>query len=139
MLEAHGDPEGLADAWLLISKLRFWSGRDSVQTDQAIDRAARLARRSANHRAERESTLMLMYQLVVRPTVADEAVSKGESLLQTAAGDSWAEAAILGPLSVLYSYISFSPMPGWPLRGAGPYSPGLERESTGPGVRSRAA
>jgi predicted ATPase/DNA-binding SARP family transcriptional activator len=104
-LEADGDLEGLADAWLMVSKLRFWSGRDPAGTDQALEQAAHFARRGANHRAERESTLLLMYNLVVRPIPADEALSRGESLLRTAAGDSWAEAAVLGPLSVLYSYV----------------------------------
>ncbi len=91
VLEAGGDLEGLADAWLMVSKLRFWSGRDPVRTDRALERAAHFARQSANHRAERESTLVLMYNLVVRPIPADEAVSRAESLLQTASGDSWVE------------------------------------------------
>ena len=76
MLEADGDLEGLADAWLMVSKLRFWTGRDPVRTDQALERATDFARQSANHRAERESTLMTMYNLVVRPIPADEAVSR---------------------------------------------------------------
>jgi predicted ATPase len=105
VLEADGDLEGLADAWLMISKPRFWTGRDPVRTDQALERATHFARQSASHRAERETTLMLMYNLVVRPIPADEAVSRAESLLQAASGDSWAEAAILGPLSLLYSYV----------------------------------
>ena len=105
VLEADGNLEGLADAWLIISKLHFWSGSDPVRTDQALERAARFARQSANHRAERESTIVLMHNLVVRPIPADEAVRRAESLLQAASGDSWAEAAILGPLSLLYSYV----------------------------------
>ena len=46
-----------------------------------------------------------MHQLVVGPVAADEAVSRAEALLQAASGDPWAQAAILGPLSVLYGYL----------------------------------
>jgi tetratricopeptide (TPR) repeat protein len=40
-LEAGDDLEGLADAWLLVSKLRFWSGEDPVRTGQALTRRGR--------------------------------------------------------------------------------------------------
>jgi predicted ATPase/DNA-binding SARP family transcriptional activator len=105
VLETAGDLEGLADAWLLASKLHFWIGRDPAIIDQALERAARFARQSANHHAERESTIIQMHQLVVGPVPADEAVSRAEALLQAASGDPWAQAAILGPLSVLYGYL----------------------------------
>ena len=104
VLEAGDDLEGLADAWLLVGKLRLWSGRDPVGTKQALERAADCARRSANHRAEQESAHALVYHLFDLPIPADEAVSRAESLLQAASGDSWAQAEILLPLSLLYSY-----------------------------------
>jgi tetratricopeptide (TPR) repeat protein len=103
LLEA-GDLEGMADAWLLVGKLRLWRGDDPVRTDQALERAADCARRSANRRAEQESANRLAYNLFVLPIPADEAVSRAESLLQAASGDSWAEALILHPLSWLYTY-----------------------------------
>ena len=104
VLEADDDLEGLADAWLLVGKLRLWSGDDRVRTKQAVERAADCARRSANYRAEQESAKLLVYNLFDLPIPVDEAVSRAESLLQAASGDSWAQAAILLALSLLYSY-----------------------------------
>ena len=104
-LEAGGDLDGMADAWLLVSKMRLWSGDDPVGTKQAVERAAACARRSANFRAEQESAKLLVYHLFDLPVPADEAVSRAESLLQAASGDSWTEAEILVPLSLLYSYV----------------------------------
>ena len=69
-----------------------------------LERAADCARRSANHRAEHESAKLLVYHLFDLPIPFDEAVSRAESLLQAASGDSWAEAEILLALSLLYSY-----------------------------------
>jgi tetratricopeptide (TPR) repeat protein len=82
----------------------LWSADDPVGTKQAVERAADYARRSANHRAEQESAKLLVYHLFDLPIPVDEAVSRAESLLQAAAGDSWTEAEILLPLSWMYSY-----------------------------------
>jgi predicted ATPase/DNA-binding SARP family transcriptional activator len=104
LLEAENDLEGLADAWLLAGKLRFWGAGDPLGATEALERAAAYARRSANHHAERESTSWLIANLMDLPIPIDVAVGRGERLLEAAPGDPWAEAAILHPLSLLYAY-----------------------------------
>jgi predicted ATPase/DNA-binding SARP family transcriptional activator len=102
-LESGGDLEGLAEAWVLAGKLRLWEG-DTPASIEALERAAACARRSGNHRAEQESRAWLVVNLLELPMPADAAVGRAERLLEAAAGDPWAEAAILHLLSVLYSY-----------------------------------
>jgi predicted ATPase/DNA-binding SARP family transcriptional activator len=102
-LESEGDLEGLAEAWVLAGKLRLWDG-DTPASVEALERAAACARRSGNHRAEQESRAWLVVNLLELPMPADAAVGHAEWLLEAAAGDPWAEAAILHLLSVLYSY-----------------------------------
>jgi len=102
-LESGGDLEGLAEAWVLAGKLRLWDGNTPASVE-ALERAAACARRSGNHRAEQESRAWLVVNLLELPMPADAAVGRAERLLEEAAGDPWAEAAILHLLSVLYSY-----------------------------------
>jgi predicted ATPase/DNA-binding SARP family transcriptional activator len=103
VLESDGDLEGLAEAWLSVGKLRG-AGGDSLAAEQALHRAAACARRSANHRAEQESKTWLALLLWGLPIPVEVAVGRAEQLLEAAFGDSWAEAAILEPLSVLYGH-----------------------------------
>jgi predicted ATPase/DNA-binding SARP family transcriptional activator len=104
VLESEGDLEGLADAWLLAGKVRFWGAGDPLGANEALERAAACARRSANHRAELESIVWLIANLIDLPIPAEVAVGRGERLLEAASGDPWAQAAILRPLSLLYGY-----------------------------------
>jgi predicted ATPase len=104
LLESEGDLEGLADAWLVVGKVRLTGAGDAQGAQEALERAAACARRSANHRAELESTSWLLFNLVYLPIPVDVAVGRGERLLEAASGDAWAEAAILLPLSGLYGY-----------------------------------
>jgi tetratricopeptide (TPR) repeat protein len=46
----------------------------------------------------------LVATLCTLPIPADAAIARAEQLLQAASGDPWTEAAILGPLSLLYGY-----------------------------------
>src|SRR5215470_1547377 len=48
VLEAEGDPEGLAEAWLLAGKLCFWLGEWPAD-QQALERALAYAQQSGNH------------------------------------------------------------------------------------------
>ena len=62
------------------------------------------ARQSGNHHAERESRTWLVANLQDLPIPVDVAVGRAEQLLEAAAGDPWAEAAILQDLALLYGY-----------------------------------
>jgi tetratricopeptide (TPR) repeat protein len=104
LLESENDLEGLADAWLLAGKLRFWGAGDPLGAKEALERAAACARRSANHHVELESSKFLLANLMDLPIPVDVAVGHGERLLEAASGDPWAEAGILYPLALLYSY-----------------------------------
>ncbi len=103
LLESEGDLEGLAEAWLLAGKLRFWGG-DTMAAEKALQRAAASARQSGNHRAERETGTWLVASLQDLPIPAEVAVGRAEQLLEAVSGDPWAEAAILPPLALLYGF-----------------------------------
>jgi predicted ATPase/DNA-binding SARP family transcriptional activator len=103
VLEADGDLEGLAEAWLLAGKLRFWS-EDPLAAEATLERAAACARQSGNHRAEQESGTWLAASLQDLPIPLDVAAGRTEQLLEAAAGDRWAEQAILTPLALLYGF-----------------------------------
>jgi predicted ATPase len=103
VLESEGDLEGLADAWLLVGKVRYWGG-DTLAAKQALQRAAACARQGGNHHVERESRTRLAAVLQDLPISFDVAAAQAERLLEAASGDPWEEAAILGPLSLFYGY-----------------------------------
>ena len=104
LLQSEGDSEGLAEAWLLVGKLRFWRAGDPLGAEEALERAGTYARLSATPRAELESRSWLVATLQDLPIPVDVAVGRAERLLEAASGDPWAEAAILHPLSRLYGY-----------------------------------
>jgi tetratricopeptide (TPR) repeat protein len=103
VLESAGNLDGLAEALLATGRMRCWAA-DPVAAEQALQRAADCARQSGNHRAERAAGTWLLAVLQDLPITAQEAVSRAERLLAAAAGDPWAEAAILQPLIMLYGY-----------------------------------
>ena len=103
LLESEDDLEGAAEAWLSAGKLRWWSGY-TVASGQALERAAACSRRSGNHHAECESTAWVVAGLQDLPIPAEVAAGRAEQLLEAAAGDPWAEAAILRYLSLLYGF-----------------------------------
>jgi tetratricopeptide (TPR) repeat protein len=103
MLEADGDLEGAAEAWLSIGKLRFFLG-NSPGDEQAFERAAAYARRSGSRQTELASSqwLALIFNSLRIP--ADVAVDRAEQLLTAASGELWTEAGILMTLAHLYAY-----------------------------------
>jgi predicted ATPase/DNA-binding SARP family transcriptional activator len=103
LLEADGDLEGAADAWLLAGKVRYWGG-DALAAEQALQRAAACARQGGNHRVERESGIRLLALVQDLPIPFDVALGRAERLLEAACGDPWDEAAVLHPLSQIYGY-----------------------------------
>jgi predicted ATPase/class 3 adenylate cyclase len=103
ILEAEGDLEGLAEAWLLAGRLRIWLG-DSPADQQALERATAYARQVGHRRLQIQASSWLLAILHYLPIPADTAIARAEQLLQIANGEPWAEADLLGPLSVIYAY-----------------------------------
>ena len=103
VLEAEGDLEGLAEAWKLTGMYRFWLG-DSPADQQALERAMAYARQGGHRRVQMQASFWLALTFITLPIPVDAAIPRAEQLLQTADGEPWAEADILGPLSELYAY-----------------------------------
>ena len=103
ILDSAGDLEGLAEAWLLAGWLRFWVG-ESPADQQACERALAYARQSGNHWARVRAIGCFVEILRTLPVPADAAIARAGQLLQEAGGDPYAEAGIVGSLSVLYAY-----------------------------------
>ncbi len=103
LLEAEGDLAGLAGAWLAVGVLRVLLG-DAPADAQDLERAVACARQSGNHHAESEATGWLLVSFHALPIPAEAAIGRAEQLLKEVTGDSWAEAAILQPLSLLYGF-----------------------------------
>ncbi len=103
VLEAEGDLEGLADAWLLIGRLRFHRGEWPAD-QEALERAIDYARQSGNRRARILASHALGGTYVTLPIPADDAVARVEQLLEATSGEPWAEAGQLLALSQLYAF-----------------------------------
>jgi class 3 adenylate cyclase len=103
ILEAEGDLEGLAEAWRLAGKIRFWLG-DSPADQQAFERAIVYARQGGNRRVQMRASGNLAFTFQMLPIPVDAAIARAGQLLQTANGEAWAEADILMPFSLIYAY-----------------------------------
>jgi tetratricopeptide (TPR) repeat protein len=104
ILQAEGDLEGLAEAWMLTGRARFWMDDPSAAAE-ALERAISCARQSGHHRAQMRASHWLAVTFRVLPLPADAAIARIEELLQAASGDLWAEADLLKPLCILYAYV----------------------------------
>jgi predicted ATPase/DNA-binding XRE family transcriptional regulator len=104
ILDAEGDLGGLADAWLLVGKLRFDRGEWPADRD-ASEQAMAYARQSGNHRAWIRASHFLAGTYATLPVPADAAVDRVEELLQAVRGEPWAEAGVLMALSTLYACV----------------------------------
>jgi len=103
VLDHEGDLAGLAEAWLLAGRLRLDRG-EWPAAKEAFERAIVHARQSGNHRARMQASHWLAVSFVRLPIPAGAAVARVEQLLQAASGEPWAEASLLGTLSMLYAY-----------------------------------
>ncbi|MGN6171624.1 MAG: hypothetical protein ACTHPS_01470 [Streptosporangiaceae bacterium] len=103
VLETEGDLEGLAEAWRLTGKIRFWLG-DSPAGQQAFERAIACARQGGDRRVQIRASSWLASTFKLLTIPVDAAIARAGQLLQTANGEPWAEAEILMPLSVIYAY-----------------------------------
>jgi len=104
ILQADGDLEGLAEAWMLAGRARFWLD-DPAAAAEALERAIAYARQSGHHRAQMRASHWLAVTFRVLPIPADAALARAEELLRAASGDLWAEADLLKPLCILYAYV----------------------------------
>ena len=103
VLESEGDLSGLAEAWLVVGRLRY--DRAEWPADQeALERALAYARQSGHHRTHIQASSWLAASLGELPVPADTAVARVEQLLQAASGEPWTEAYLLLALSPLYAY-----------------------------------
>src|SRR5262245_13514967 len=105
ILQAEGDLIGLAEAWMLTGRARFWMD-DPAAAAEALERAISYARQSGHHRAQMRASHWLAVTFRVLPLPADTAIARTEELLQAASGDLWAEADLLKPLCILYAYVA---------------------------------
>jgi predicted ATPase/DNA-binding SARP family transcriptional activator len=104
VLEDDDDFDGLAEAWTLAGRARFWLD-DPVAAADALERAIDYARRGGHHRAQMRASHWLAVSFRMLPIPADAALARVEDLLRAAGGDAWAEADLLKPLCVLYAYL----------------------------------
>ena len=102
VLEAAADLAGLADAWTVLGKMRF--AACAPGDEQALERAIGYAQRSGNRRAELESTVYLLFTLIMLRIPVDAAISRAEQAMTAARGDPWEEAAIWQGLAPLCAF-----------------------------------
>ena len=107
VLEAEGDLDGLAEALTVAGRLRFWLG-DAPAGGAVLERAIACARQSGHHRAQMRASHWLAVTYYTLPIPVDAAVARTEELLHDASGDTWAEADLLKPLSLLYAFLGRS-------------------------------
>src|SRR5262249_57442249 len=103
VLKSEGDLEGLADAWLLAGKVRYWGG-DALAAKRALPRAAACARQGGNHHVAREARTRLVPVLQHLPIPFDIAAAQAERLLEAAPGGPGDQAAALRPRPRLYGH-----------------------------------
>jgi predicted ATPase/tetratricopeptide (TPR) repeat protein/DNA-binding XRE family transcriptional regulator len=107
VLQAEGDLDGLAEALTAAGRLRFWLG-DAPAGGAVLERAIACARQSGHHRAQMRASHWLAVTYYTLPIPVDAAVARTEELLHDASGDTWAEADLLKPLSLLYAFLGRS-------------------------------
>ena len=104
VLDAEGDLDGLAEAWTMTGRLRFWLDESPAGAQEALERAIAYARQGGNRRAQMQASSWLAATLLLLTVPVDAAIERAEQLLQTADGDPWAEADLLISLAQLYAY-----------------------------------
>ena len=104
VLDAEGDLDGLAEAWLVIGRLRFDRGEWPADRE-AFEQAIAYARQSGNKHAWMRACHLLAAAYNTLPVPADVAVARVEELLQEASGEPWAEAGVLLAVATLYAYV----------------------------------
>jgi predicted ATPase/DNA-binding SARP family transcriptional activator/tetratricopeptide (TPR) repeat protein len=102
VLDAEGDLEGLAEAWIQIGRERMYFG--VAGGIEAYERAVAYAEESGNHLAKRDAVSYLVGAFAELAVPIDVAIGRAERYLEAASGDPWAEAGVLQPLALLYGF-----------------------------------
>jgi predicted ATPase/DNA-binding SARP family transcriptional activator len=103
VLEAERDLDGLAEAWLLVGRIRFYRGEWPAD-QEALERAMAYAHQNGNQRTWITASHALGATFLTLPVPADAAVDRVERLIRAAEGDPWAELVGFMTLSLLYAY-----------------------------------
>jgi predicted ATPase/DNA-binding SARP family transcriptional activator len=103
VLESESDLSGLAEAWLIVGRLRY-DRAEWPADEEALERALAYARQSGHYRVRVQASNWLAASLNKLPVPADTAIARVEQLFQAASGEPWAEAYLLSALPPLYAY-----------------------------------
>jgi hypothetical protein len=122
VLEAEEDLDGLADALILVGKLRFVLG-GALAGGEVLERAIACARQSGHHRARMRASTWLATTFYVLPIPADAAVARTEELLHDASGDTWAKHSSFCRSACCTPISAVPPTPARRSAAASPYSP----------------
>jgi class 3 adenylate cyclase/tetratricopeptide (TPR) repeat protein len=99
----HGDDLGLARAWALVGRARWWAGR-AEDSEDALERARHHARAAGDKRKEAEALLIVSATLAQGPRHVEDAARRAEALLEEYGGDRTIEAYMSHALSHLRSW-----------------------------------
>jgi class 3 adenylate cyclase/tetratricopeptide (TPR) repeat protein len=91
VFEKHGDDRGLARAWTLVGKARWWAGR-AGDSEDALERGRHHARVAGVPRMEGETLLILSAILAQGPRHVEDAVRRAEAFLEEYGSDRTIEA-----------------------------------------------
>ena len=102
VLEAAGDPSGLARAWRLLMGLHGTAGRYQ-RAGEAAQRVIDFATQAGDMRLVGTGTVNYSICALHGPTTVEEALARCEALVEAVHEDRKAEAVVLSVLAVLYA------------------------------------
>ena len=102
VLEAAGDPSGLARAWRLLMGLHGTAGRYQ-RAGEAAQRVIDFATQAGDMRLVGSGTVNYSICALHGPTTVEEALARCEALVEAVHEDRKAEAVVLSVLAVLYA------------------------------------
>ena len=103
VFRAHGDDQGLARAWQLVGRARWWVGKAGA-AEEALELARRYARAAGDPRTEAHSLLILSAVLAQGPRPVEEAARRAEDILEEHPGNRTIEAYMCHCLGHLRSW-----------------------------------
>src|SRR5260221_3636092 len=103
LLEAEGDRDGAAEAWMMAGEMCYYLG-DSPADEEALNRALDHALHSGNRNLQLSIRMWLAIALRTLRLPVNVAIGRVEQLIADASGEQWAEAEMLQQLACLYAY-----------------------------------